>query len=661
MVPRVTEAAHVADAPAPETSRVGDLVVARMKELLVTGEWPVGSAVPPVRKLAAEFGTSTTTVRTAIRSLIDAGMLERRDNAQIHVVARDELGAALRRRAVTATAADVVEVAAVVQRAAAASAARRRTGTQPAGPTGGSGLAGIDAALDALGRAIDGDDDTAAVHADDAFRAAVVHASGNPLLVDLHAGLGAVVGQDGAALPSHPLDRTAARARRRVRTAIAAGDAARARRAADIAFGLPHPPPSGHADTVRRAQHWCLGAAVVLIAANLRPGVAAVSPLLADIRASVGLSGTAAGILTALPVLCFGLLAPVAPQLARALGIERALALALVTLCAGFALRAASSTTALFTGTALIGASIAIGNVLVPALIKRDFRQQIGLMVGLYTVAIAGSSAVAAGITVPIAGAAGLTWRSALGGWGLLTVVALLCWLPYTRHPRRAAGRSGSSGLALVRDRLAWQVTVFTGLQSLAYFATTSWLPVILINRGLTPTSAGLLTSVINIGAIGSGMGVPLLAARCRQQRGLAAGVTTVTALGVMGVVLLPGFELVSAATLGVGLGGSLGLAVTLITLRTPDAQSASLLSGLTQCVGFTLAAAGPLVVGAIHDLTGSWTVAMMLVVGLCIPQAVAGVLAGRARVVGSASRGSASAGAAAAGGRPPIKAGSQV
>lgn len=383
-----------------------------------------------------------------------------------------------------------------------------------------------------------------------------------------------------------------------------------------------------------RVPTWWIGVGVVLVAANLRPAVVGVSPLLAEIRATGGLSGTAAGVLTALPVLCFGLLAPFAPRLARRTGIERALLIALVLLIIGFGVRSLDSVVALFSGTVLVGAAIATGNVLLPALIKRDFAHRTGLMMGLFSMSISAGGALAAGITVPVERAAGLDWRAALGLWGLFALLALVCWLPQVRGGGTTV--MGTARVAgLTRSPLAWQVTAFMGLQSLGYYAAASWLPAVFVERGFDASAAGLLLSLSSVTGIVGGLVTPVLAARLPRQRLLAAGLTATAALGLLGVLTLPGAEVVSMAVLGLGQGAALGLALTFMALRAPDAAHASQLSGMAQSVGYTVAAAGPFAVGALHDLTGTWTVPLVVLLVLFVPQAVVGVFAGRNRLVG--------------------------
>ncbi len=381
---------------------------------------------------------------------------------------------------------------------------------------------------------------------------------------------------------------------------------------------------------------WWLAAAIVLVAANLRPAVVGVAPLLAEIQVSEGLSATAAGVLTALPVLCFGLLAPAAPRLARRFGIERTLLLALVVLCVGFAVRTLSPVAALFVGTVVAGSAIAIGNVLLPGLIKRDFPHRTGVMTGLYTMAISAGGALAAGITVPVAQAAGLDWRAALGTWGLFAALAAVCWLPQARRAGRPVAVRGPGVGGLWRQPLAWQVTGLMGFQSFGFYASAAWLPAVFVDRGHDPVAAGWLLSLASIVGVGGSMAAPVLATRLPRQRLLAAGIAVLAALGLLGVLLVPGAEIVSMVLLGAAQGAALGLSLTLMALRSPDAAHAAQLSGMAQSVGYLVAAVGPFAVGALHDLTGGWTVPFLLLFAALAVQGTAGVLAGRDKLLRS-------------------------
>jgi CP family cyanate transporter-like MFS transporter len=272
--------------------------------------------------------------------------------------------------------------------------------------------------------------------------------------------------------------------------------------------------------------------------------------------------------------------------------------------------------------------------VLLPALIKRDFAQRTGLMTGLYTMAISGGATLAAGITVPVAQAAGLDWRGALGTWGLFAGLALLCWLPQLRRAGPITAGTTGRVSGLWREPLAWQVTGWMGLQSFGYFAVTAWLPAMLVGRGFDPVTAGWMLSLASIAGVVGSMAAPMLATRFPRQRILAVAITGLTGLGMLGVLLVPGAEVLSVLLVGGAQNAALGLGLTLMALRSPDAAHAAQLSSMAQSVGYTVAAAGPFAFGALHDLTDGWTAPFLLLFAALAVQGTAGVLAGRDRML---------------------------
>lgn len=370
---------------------------------------------------------------------------------------------------------------------------------------------------------------------------------------------------------------------------------------------------------------------VVLLAANLRPAVASVGPVLGVVQRGLGLSGAQTAVLTTLPVLCFGAFAPLGPRLGRRFGLERSLGLVLVAIAAGLALRVGPDAASLYAGTALAAAAIAVGNVLVPVLVKRDFPDRTGVMMGVYATALTAAAAVAAGTTVPLGGLLGGGWRPALGSWALLAVLAFLLWLPQLGAATRTAAVAAGALRALLHDRLAWQVTVFFGLQSLSFYAVLSWLPSILTSAGYSATAAGLLLSVSAIIQAPVSLVVPTLATRWPDQGPLAAGAALISALGLLGLLLAPRpLGPLWAVLLGLGQGASFPLALTLIVLRTRTSTDAARLSAMAQTGGYLIAALGPLLAGALHALTGGWSWSLAALLVLLGPQALAGVRVGR-------------------------------
>ncbi|HET7478601.1 MAG TPA: MFS transporter [Rubrobacteraceae bacterium] len=380
---------------------------------------------------------------------------------------------------------------------------------------------------------------------------------------------------------------------------------------------------------------------VVLLAANLRPAIIAVASLIGEIRPDAGLSNGTAGLLTTLPLLAFGLLSPVAPRLARRFGMERVLFAGLVVLAAGILLRSQGTVAALFLGTATLGAAIAVGNVLLPAVIKRSFPDRVGLMTSVYVTALAVSAALAAGVSLPISDQLGAGWKTALAVWAIPAFVAAAVWLTQLGRGRQVDGPDGTSGApgkvsGLWRSALAWQVTLFMGLQSLAYYAALAWLPEILRDGGMGAAGAGWMLALAQTVGIAAMFLAPVLAGRTPSQRGVVVASVALSGAGVLGL-LVGGIGLapVWVALLGLGQGACFSLALTFFALRSADPAHAAALSGMAQSVGYLLAAAGPFLFGILRDATHAWTVPLMLLLTIVVCLLITGLGAARDAQVG--------------------------
>ena len=392
----------------------------------------------------------------------------------------------------------------------------------------------------------------------------------------------------------------------------------------------PNLAASGHETEVR----WWLLAAVVLFALNLRGPVAAVSPLLPELRSQFGLGGETAGLLTTLPVLCFAAAAPLAAWLGRRRGMDRALALGMLGIAVATALRSTGGVAALLAGTVLLGVAITIGNVLMPAVVKQRFPGQVGTVTGVYTAALIGGAAVAAGTSVPLANALGL--RLGLGAWALVAAAVAGIWIAAMRSrataPAEVAAALPEAPLGAVwRHRTAWAIAIFFGTQSMIYFAMTAWLPTLLIDVvDLDRRTAGVGLSVFQLVGIAGTLLAPPLAARMRRQRALAVGLAVLAALSLVGLLELPSVWPLWAAIGGVAVGASLGTATTLIVLRTRHASTTRRLSAMAQTGAYAIAACGPVAVGALHDATGGWTAPLIMLLAVAAVMAAAGTVCGR-------------------------------
>ncbi|WP_454825184.1 CynX/NimT family MFS transporter [Paraburkholderia xenovorans] len=394
------------------------------------------------------------------------------------------------------------------------------------------------------------------------------------------------------------------------------------------------PPPKVEAVTSVRGKV-LLGASLVLVALNLRPLFSSLGSLLPEVVRADGLSPAMASAVTTLPVLCLGIFAPASAALARRFGTERVIFWLMLLLAAGTALRVVGPVTALFAGTILAGAAIAIINVLLPGLIKRDFAERTGLMAGLYTMALCAGAAMAAGLTVPLERHFHGTWEPALAFWALPAFVAAFCWRPHVQSPQMVSHRRRIVSRGLWECALAWQVTIFMALQSMLSFTVFGWLAPILRDRGVPADHAGLVVSVSVILQTLACLVAPGMAAKLPNQRVLNAVVVVLAVSGFLGCLFAPLSTLwFWAIVQGIGQGALTSVSLTLIVLRSKNAHVAAELSGMVQGVGYGVGAAGPLLVGMLHGWTGSFDSVGWMFAAVGVAAIVFGLLAGRARHV---------------------------
>jgi MFS transporter, CP family, cyanate transporter len=367
----------------------------------------------------------------------------------------------------------------------------------------------------------------------------------------------------------------------------------------------PQPPPSR--DT-RRLGLALLG--ILLTALNLRAAITAVSPLVGDIRTDLGIGRAAAGLLTTVPVVCFGLLSPVAVLLGRRLGTERALLLGMVGVAAGSAVRAVPGLALTFAGTALIGASITIGNVLLPTVVKREYGARSGAVTGLYTAMMTAGAALAAAVSAPLSGAFG-GWRPALLVWAAPALLAGLAWLPKIREHTRVP--EPASATRVRGSSVTWALVVFMSLQAGVFYALLAWLPAILREGGAPAGGANLALSLYNLVGIPGALAAPLLAARRPAQLRVAVPIGVGWVIMLVGLLALPHLYLLWASVGGLVQGAGIGLLFILFVLRTSDQRTARALSGTVQTIGYLVGSTGPFLLGALRDATGGWTVPLVV------------------------------------------------
>ncbi|MGW3285176.1 CynX/NimT family MFS transporter [Streptomyces sp. NPDC001002] len=396
-----------------------------------------------------------------------------------------------------------------------------------------------------------------------------------------------------------------------------------------------------------RSTRWVRRVAVVallLAAVNLRPAVTSLGPVLEEVRESLGMSATAAGVLTSVPAVCFALVGSAAPRLARRLGPEGVIALGMAAMTAGLAVRPLVAGTGPFVAlSALALAGIAVANVLLPVVVKQRFPDRVGMMTGLYSMALNLGASSAAAVTVPLAEAFGGDWRIGLGSWAALGLLAVPPWLPLARRPAERIADTAtaprdsppSPGVRMTRSPTAWALAVYFGLQATAAYVVIGWLPQIFRDAGLSAEGAGVLFAVTSV------LGVPLsfvlaaVAGRLHRQSGAAVTIGLFGIAGYAGLWAAPAAAPVLwAVLLGVA-NCSFPLALTMIGMRGRDSATVIRLSAFAQSAGYLLSIPGPILVGALYQHTGSWRTPLALMALLMLPQLVAGWLAGRDRQIG--------------------------
>lgn len=419
----------------------------------------------------------------------------------------------------------------------------------------------------------------------------------------------------------------------------------------------------------RRTSGTLLVFGLLLVAANLRATLTSAGPLLDAIAADTGVSTAALGLLTTLPLLAFAIVSPLVHALSGRFGLERTIFAALLVLIGGTVFRSVEgSIFNLWAGSFITGGAIAVCNVLVPAVIKRDFPTKMASLTGAYSAVLGSFAGLGAGLAVPLAEIPGSSWRWSMAAWALLAVPAVLVWIPQLRRtlPRGSRDSHSARNARNVRntpdarapavDRAgpadpvdpaaagpvwksatAWQVTLYMGLQSCVFYILITWLPSVVRTFGRSDVESGWDVFLFQaLGIVGSLL-TPMLLNRGRDQRYAAALPPVLLLLSMLGIVVLPHLLLLWVVLSGFACGSSLVTALSFFGLRTHSHRQASALSSMGQSIGYLLAACGPVLFGAVYGAVGSWTLPLQLLALVALAQAATGLAAGRNRFVASA------------------------
>jgi len=378
---------------------------------------------------------------------------------------------------------------------------------------------------------------------------------------------------------------------------------------------------------------------IVLVAFNLRPAITSVGPLVGIIQEDVGLAHWSAGLLMSIPLISFAVMSSLVPRIAARLSNEKTLLLGLVILLVGICIRSISMTLFIFVGTLLIGVGIAIGNVLLPVVVKEKFPQKFGLMTSIYSTSMGLFASLASGISIPLAHGLKLGWDGALIVWGIPTIIAIVVWILLIRlNPAKdnAVKSVRISAKQIWRSPLAWKIALFMGFQSSLFYITMSWLPEILYNYGISRGTAGWLLSFTQIVGVPVSFLVPILAGRLRSQVWIAFALGMCSIVGYGGLWMGSSYPMMilSIILIGIALGGNFPLALSYIGIRARNGNQAAELSGMAQSTGYMLAAIGPILIGYLYDMTQVWTIPLITLIVISGVVTTFGMLSGRDKYV---------------------------
>ncbi|MGF2142168.1 CynX/NimT family MFS transporter [Vagococcus fluvialis] len=387
---------------------------------------------------------------------------------------------------------------------------------------------------------------------------------------------------------------------------------------------------------MKQKMNYLLLLGIIMIATNLRAPITSVGPLVGTITNSLNLTGAQAGLITTLPLIAFAIISPIAPKLARKFGTETTILGALILIILGLSIRYLPSISTLFLGTAILGCGIAIGNVLIPSIVKQEFQNQSGLVTGIYSVSMNLTGAIASGVSMPLIEKLGWTWNQAFSLWIILAALALLAWLPQLKNKKATPEVNVvDTNNSIWHSSLAWSVSLFMGIQSFIFYVLVAWLPEMLISQGIPSSKSGGMLSLLQLTLLPTTFIIPIIAEKRPNQKSLVVISFTLFTLGISGL-MFSSLAVISLSIIAIGIAGGItfSLSMMFFNLRTSTPKEAADLSGMAQSIGYILAAVGPFLFGLLHDLTNNWQSSLFLLIGMTIILLFVGLNAGSSKKV---------------------------
>ena len=360
---------------------------------------------------------------------------------------------------------------------------------------------------------------------------------------------------------------------------------------------------------------------IIFVSFNLRAPITSVGPVIDLIQIEYNLNSIMAGFITTLPLIAFAIFSPFVARINHKLGYGLTMFYGLILIIIGLIIRSYTGVYGLFIGTVFIGIGIAIGNVLIPSLIKHKFKKNAGSVISVYITSLCIFAAIGSGLSIPATDIFG--WNTSLALWVILALITLVIWSFQLKKSKEYDNSDDLAQEELIvsrsiwRSPLAWWVTLYMGTQSLIFYTLIAWMPSVLIFKNFDNYFSGMMLLLFQLISLPATLLIPIIANKIKNQKLMASLISLVYFIGML-MFLFSETEdavIISMIFLGLGMGGSISLAIGFITLRTPHSKKAAELSGMSQSAGYLLAAFGPILVGFIYDISKSWTSAIMVLV----------------------------------------------
>lgn len=391
----------------------------------------------------------------------------------------------------------------------------------------------------------------------------------------------------------------------------------------------------------RIKENWGVILAIVFIASTIRAPLTSVGPVVDEIKHVMEINNSVAGILTTIPLIIFAIVSPLVSRVTSRITMSRTILYSTILLIIGLYLRVAGDFSLFIIGTLVLGIAIAFGNVVLPSYVKWYFPMQIGIATGIYSGTMNFTAGLGGGLSFPLSQTP-LGFRLSLSFWIILGIIAIILWIPKARKGAKLEKQTidetqvkHHKKVNIVKSKLAWMVALTMGFQSMVFYTVVAWVPSILVDRGVDPSTAGYLLMLNQFSQVPMTFSFPIIASKLKDQRILVVIITILFLTGfglffTQSLVLL----VIGMVIAGLAMGACFSLCMTFFSIRARTSDGSISLSGFGQSVGYLIAAIGPFLIGYLHDYTGNWISGIIALLLMSLLFFIFGYPAAKNRVV---------------------------